>query len=707
MANLFQVTTASLGLLLCSTSVAQPANTRSREPREPAKLSVSGYGLLGDRQLKRTLRTLELAGKKPEFFTAAFVEDAALIINSRAMRDGFLQPRITIQMESADGKRLTVTADELMENPLPRSLRLRQVHFRIRKGVLYHYQALEFEGLESLREKQVRSYFVETAALLALKGGRIYTPEKLRQGLSSLTDILDRQGYQQAKAEVIRLKQDDKTGAVNVRIRVHQGVQSIVHSVREEFFNQGETSPAQTQTIYPNKPYSTVWVQDLRQTLRTNEFRQGYPDVTVEVRTLEERPLAGKISLDLLATIHRGPQVRIGEVQFEGQKKTRLSLLSRRVRVKRGELLDRMKVEEGRLRLAQLGIFDTVDLDYQPIDDHTRNVLYRVKEGKQLNVSLLFGYGSYELLRGGFEIEQNDIWGRAHHARLKLIQSFKASSADFTYTMPELIGKDVDVFLNATGLRREEISFTRLEYGGGFGAHKYYKPLATDLTVRYNYQILNAGDVNGIVAPEGATNSNVGAIITDIKHDRRDNPLYPSKGYKVFSTIELATEYLGGDVNYQRFELSSSWHKPLGGGRLLSLGLSHGVVLTMGSPARDLPFNKRFFPGGQNSIRGYTEGEASPRNAQGKIIGAETYTLGTVEFEQALTPKWALVVFSDSLGFATQASQYPFDTGLFSVGGGLRWKTIIGPVRLEYGYNLNPRPGDPVGTLQFSLGFPF
>ncbi len=707
MANFFQVTTASLGLLLCSTRVTQPAAAHSAQPPKPAKLKISGYGPLGDLQLKRTLRTLELAGKKPEFFAAAFVEDAALIIKSRAVRDGFLQPRITIQMESADGKRLTVTANELLENPLPRSLRLRQVHFQIRKGVLYHYKTIEFEGLESLRVKQVRSYFVETGALLALQGNRIYTPEKLRHGLASLTDILERQGYRQVKADVIQFMQDDKTGAVSVRIRVQQGGQSIAHSVREEFFNQGESSPAHVQTVYPNKPYSTFWMQDLRQTLRTNEFRQGYPDVTVEVRTLEERPLAGKISLDLLATIHRGPQVRIGEVQFEGQKKTRLSLLSRRVRVKRGELLDRMKVEEGRLRLAQLGIFDTVDLDYQPIDDHTRNVLYRVKEGKQLNVSLLFGYGSYELLRGGFEIEQNDIWGRAHHARLKLIQSFKASSADFTYTMPELIGKDVDVFLNATGLRREEISFTRLEYGGGFGAHKYYKPLATDLTVRYNYQILNAGDVNGIVAPEGATNSNVGAIITDIKHDRRDNPLYPSKGYKVFSTIELATEYLGGDVNYQRFELSNSWHKPLGGGRLLSLGLSHGVVLTMGSPARDLPFNKRFFPGGQNSIRGYTEGEASPRNAQGKIIGAETYTLGTVEFEQALTPKWALVVFSDSLGFASQASQYPFDTGLFSVGGGLRWKTIIGPVRLEYGYNLNPRPGDPVGTLQFSLGFPF
>src|SRR5207253_9459863 len=144
-----------------------------------------------------------------------------------------------------------------------------------------------------------------------------------------------------------------------------------------------------------------------------------------------------------------------------------------------------------------------------------------------------------ELLRGGFEIEQNDIWGRAHHARLKVIQSFKASSADFTYTMPEFIGKDVDIFFNASGLRREEISFTREEYGGGFGAHKYFKPIATDVSVRYNYQILNASDVPGIVAAEGATNTSVGAIITDVKYDRRDNPLYPRKGYKIFGTLEL------------------------------------------------------------------------------------------------------------------------------------------------------------------------
>jgi outer membrane protein assembly factor BamA len=209
------------------------------------------------------------------------------------------------------------------------------------------------------------------------------------------------------------------------------------------------------------------------------------------------------------------------------------------------------------------------------------------------------------------------------------------------------------------------------------------------------------------VASEGLTNPAVGSITIEIKHDRRDNPLYPTHGYKVFFTLETATRYLGGDANYERLEISPSWYHPLGGGLFLNLGLSHGIIDSFGSPQNNLPFNKRFFPGGATSIRGYREGEASPINQFGQLIGAETYLLGSVELEQALTTKWSLVVFSDNLGFAKNLDHYPFDTGLFSVGGGIRWRSLIGPVRLEYGYNLNPRPVDPVGTLQFSLGFPF
>jgi len=691
-----------LFLSLPGVSSAAETNAPTR-----AKLKISGYGILGNRELKRIIKTVELGTRKPEFYDAVFVEDSALILSSRVKRDGFLKPKVFAYLTLEHGGHIRIEAEELLDNPLPRPLRIKSVHFKIEKGTLYHYEKIAFEGLESIKEKDARAYFIETGTLLSLKRYRIYTPEKLKRGLSNLEEVLDRQGFQDAKAEASEPILDEITGAVSVSIKVHQGLRSIVQSVREDFYYERETAPKESKTVFPHRPLSKVWQQDFTQSLKTNQFHRGYPDTTVELERLNSTNHDGRTFIDFLAKIKIGPQIHIGVVDFSGEKKTSERVMARRVRVQRGELLDRIKVEEGRYRLAQLGSFETVDLTYQPVDEHTRDVNYSVKEGKTLDFNLLFGYGSYELLRGGFEVEQFNIWGLAHHAKLKVVQSFKASSGEFTYTMPEVVGHDVDLFLNGSALRREEVNFTRVEYGGGFGGHKYFKPYSTDMTLRYNYQILDASDVPGIVASEGPTNTAVGAIIMDLKLDRRDNPLYPRKGYKIFLNVELASQYLGGEVDYERVNLSASWHHKIGGGRLVSLGFSHGVDLTAGDSSTELPFNRRFFPGGENSIRGYSEGKASPRDERGQIVGAETYSLATVELEQALTPQWSLVFFSDSLGFAEKVQNYPFDTGLFSVGGGLRWKTIIGPIRVEYGYNLNPRPRDPTGTLLFSLGFPF
>jgi outer membrane protein assembly complex protein YaeT len=653
------------------------------------------------------LRTLELAGKKPEFLTSSFVEDSALMLASRIKHDGYLRPQIDIELRSSEGAQIETDAQRVFQNPLPSDLRVVSARFHVHKGILYYFKSLQFEGLQTISQKTAQSFFFDTEILFSTKSGRSYTPERLRHGLTSLTDSLDRQGYRDAKAEVSDVQQDDQTGAVSVMIKVQQGRKFFIHSIREEFVGTAQSNL--NRTIAPNRPYSRIWLQDYSLSIKTNQYHLGYPDTTVELQTLPANISEGETQKDLVAIVKPGPQVRVGAVDFLGATNTSRRLLKRSVRIQRGDLLDPTRVEQARYRLARLGIFDAIDLNYKPEDEHTRDVMFALQEGKKINLSLLVGWGSYELLRGGAVIEANNLWGEAHHVELKAVQSIKSSSGDLLYTVPELIGPDIDLFVNGSGLRRQEIDFVRLEYGGAIGLHKYFVSASTDVTTRYSYQILSASDFSAVqgVATEGLTNPAVGSITTEIKYDRRDNPLYPHHGYKVFLTLETATTYFGGDANYQRVELFSSWHHPLGGGLSLSLGLSQGLVDPFGSAANNLPFNKRFFPGGENSIRGYREGEASPRNEFGQIVGAETYTLGTVELEQALTPKWSLVLFSDNLGFAEDLNHYPFDTGLFSVGGGIRWHTLIGPIRLEYGYNLNPRPGDPTGTLQFSLGFPF
>jgi outer membrane translocation and assembly module TamA len=272
--------------------------------------------------------------------------------------------------------------------------------------------------------------------------------------------------------------------------------------------------------------------------------------------------------------------------------------------------------------------------------------------------------------------------------------------------MPEVFREDVDVFFDASGLRREEISFIREEYGGGIGARRFFRPIDTDVSVRYNYQFLTALDNQAATAP-GVQRTRVGAIVLDLRHDHRDNPLLPTRGYNLLGNIELASTSLGGEVDYQRFELAGSYHANLVGGLFLHLGLRHGAALQLSGANGELPFTKRFFPGGENSVRGYQQGEASPRDANGNLLGAETYLLGNVELEQFITPSWSLVGFVDAVGFAEHLRDYPASEAVYSAGGGIRWKSIVGPVRLEYGYNLNRRTGDPVGTIHFSLGFPF
>src|SRR5215472_18091372 len=99
------------GLLLCLVvwpAVLQ-AKEKSHEPK-PAKFGISGYGLIGNLELNRTVRRVGLSGKKPEFFDSDFVEDTALIVGARVRGDGYLKPKITIRLKLADGREIRTDA---------------------------------------------------------------------------------------------------------------------------------------------------------------------------------------------------------------------------------------------------------------------------------------------------------------------------------------------------------------------------------------------------------------------------------------------------------------------------------------------------------------------------------------------------------------------------------------------------------------------
>lgn len=686
----------------CSVSAVEDAN----EAADKVQVRVRGCGPVVNRQLLQTLRLLKSDASQRPYYDAADVEDAALILMARMRDEGYLLPAMTVRLTLPDGSAQALEWDEELYSRLPPDLRATRVHFQIRRGVRFYFREVSFEGLTALRSSEALRFFMGMDFLLAQKSTRLYTPGRLASALRGLTEALQQKGYEDAEVTTASLRRDDERGTVTLVVSVNEGRRSIVRTVRQEIAPPEAIPPVKLPAREPDTPYSRLWEQNYTQTLQRELYRQGFPDAAVAL-TPEERDTTGDTTaVNLLARIEPGDRVRLGAVRFEGEERTRRSVLERRAGLEPGGWLDRVDVERARFRLARLGVFDRVELDYDPPDGSERDAVFTLEEGKRMDVSLLAGYGSYEMLRGGVELEQRNLFGLAHRSRLRAVQSFKSTTADFAYTMPDLIGGETDVFVRGSYLRREEIDFLRREYGGGVGAQRFLPALQTHAGLRFNYQRVQAtrSEVNPEIGPQDAT---VSAWVLDLARERRDSPIDPRRGYHLAVSQELAAEWFGGNVNYYRVELGGSYHFDLGGGRRIHLGVTHGVALTLGEAGNDLPLAKRFFPGGENSVRGYQYGEAAPRDAEGRIVGAEAFLLGNLELEQALTPAWSIVAFCDAIGLAEQVADYPFNERLYSVGGGIRWKTVIGPVRLEYGHNLNRRPHDPAGTLHFSIGFPF
>jgi outer membrane protein assembly complex protein YaeT len=670
-----------------------------------AALSVSGVGPLRNRDLRRSLLLL-LGAQRGAVFDANAIEDAAVMLVSALGEEGYQKPVVEIEATLGDGAVMRLVFDASLETPLPRPFEARAVAFRVKPGARWHVAAVEFTGLTVLPVKTARAYFRAESTLLVLAKTNAYSPSRLESSAGALLGELRQRGYADAVVDAAVEKVNEASGAVTVRVTVAEGIPWQVAAVRFAGAEAGTVAlPKMTEAL--GLPWSPALQEKVKEAIRRAYYQKGYPDVVVHLAVEPGAPQAGRKPVTIVAQIQPGAPVKIGQVRFEGNTVTRETVLRRSARVPAQAPLDPLALASARYRISRLGVFDTVDLRYDPADGTVRDPVFTLKESQRYEASLLFGYGSYEQLRGGVEFRQANLFGLAHQSLLQLVQSMKSTSGDYTYSVPELFGESIDGAARLFALQRQEVAFVRQEFGASFTLKRPIPWLHAEGTAGYIYQVLRNKDNQLATQATDKTQLNVGAVDFGLTSDHRDNPFHPRRGYRWFAKIELAAPTLGGTAEYQRLELGAAYHTPWGEGRWIHLGVTHGVITTLGTTDAALPVNKRFFPGGDNSIRGYQDGEAAPRGPDGLFMGAKSYALLNVELEQALTPHWSMVGFVDALGSAAQLKDYPFAERLYTAGLGLRYQTLVGPIRVEYGHNLNPRPGDPRGTWLISIGNPF
>jgi len=671
-----------------------------------AELRVSGLNWFGNRKAEQQLKLL-LGGQQGATLDASALEDAALVLLSALNDDGFLAPELVVEVDSPAGATVQYPLDAQLTHPLPRPLSVIRATLQIKRGVRSTLREVTFSGLFALKEKEARTFFLGEVLLVPFASERIYSPGRLKRSLGNLQEALRQQGYAEAEVTLGEVPIDPRNGQVRAAVIVHEGPRWQVTGLRFDVAD-GSAPPAGVIVLEPRQPWTSQWRQDTSTVLRGWYFARGHPDVQVKLTPQAGAAPDGTKAVTVLAQIMPGPEVRVGAVRFTGNRYTHEGILRRLVPDQPGDLLDPTRFDNSQARISQLGVFRNIALSYEPPDATTRDILYTLTEGRRQEVSLLAGYGSYEQFRAGVEWRHYNLFGRAHTSSLKLVESMKGSEGDYIYTVPELFGSTTDGSARLFGLRREELSFVRQEYGANVSLLWPLQRLGVALTTGYTFKHLRNSNNELATSATDQTKADVASLNVGVVRERRDNPLRPRKGYNLHVQIDAANRALGGQVVYQQVVGGASYHTGWGNGRWFHAGVSQGVVTTLGAPGGStVPVSVLFFPGGEGSIRGYQKGEAAPRAPDGQFMGAKAYTQFSLELEQALTSKWSAVLFGDALGTAAHLADYPYSEKLFSVGLGLRYQTIIGPVRVEYGHNLNPRPRDPAGTLLFSIGFPF
>lgn len=602
--GLFHALQAS-GDAVAETTAAEA--TVEAEVEKPAKFKVKGAGLLRNLRMKRQLYALydEL---NPNW-EATEIEDAALVLISIAHSEGFLNARVIATIEQAEGEPIVVEWNEELDAFLDRSVLSPKVEFAVQLGERFYYDEVFVEPIAEMDVEAITEFYFRKRYLLQGERSKVFTQSRFNSAGHNLRTHLQQQGYREAVVEQSIRSLDLEQGAVSVDVLVEAGPLYRLQSVQLD--GQAKLSSVDGLDLFREQPYSDFLRQDIIQMIRAEYYEQGFANVRFSFEHTFVRSTEGQVNVDLSIQVVEGERVTIQSLEFSGQEAVRERLLRSKSDLKEGDLLDPSELQEARLRLSRVGVFEEVEVYAEQQQAEQATVHFDLVERTPWEVDLLAGWGSYERARGGILAERANAFGLGHRINTQAVISTKSLKGDLTYTLPELWNSDYTLSTSLFYLGREELSFDREEIGNDLRLSRYISEYDLDVDTRYIFQRLRAEDTNAGDGVDNQEDVRVGSLEFRLNQNRRNHPLNPTGGYRWYGNLELASRVLGGQVDYQRLELGYSQSGRIRYDLVWHASLEHSVVGSFIDSDDQVPTNKLFYPGG--IVRFAVTAEAKPR----------------------------------------------------------------------------------------------
>jgi len=649
-------------------------------------------------------------------FDQGTVNRDLLVLGARNLRDYF----------QSNGY-FEVTVDFHNENQGPD---LEKIVYTVTPGTRHKLVHVDIKGnryfqTDALRERM----FLQPAGFLYLRHGR-YSEGFAKSDENAISALYKANGFRDVQVDIRTIDNyKGKKNAVGAEVTVTEGPQYFVDSFKITGINEQDAAAlAGRLASVSGQPFSEANVGVDRDYLLSHYQSIGYPDIIFDWKMTDA---AEPHHVNVEYIIDEGERRYVRDLLLSGMHITRQRLVRPLIDMKSGDPLSWTEMGRMQQGLYNLGVFDKVDMAIQNPGgtEPDKYVVYHLQEGHRYSIAVGAGAefarfgGSQTSLnnpggatgfapRGSFDISRLNLWGLGHTLSLKTAYSTLDRRASLTYYAPRyknVEGRNITV----TGLyddERDVLTFSARRYQSSAQLSQKISK-ATQALFRFSYTVatVNSGTlkIEPLLIPLLSQPDHTGMLSASLIQDRRDDPLNAHRG--IYNTLDfgVSDRVFGSTRNFTRFLGRNSYYHRLGQHFVLASNTEFGWIAQFAIPngverAQAIPLPERFFGGGSTSMRGFPDNQAGPRDlVTGFPIGGNALLFHSTEFRFPLIGNNIDGVFFHDMGnvysslgnisFSYHQSDITnFDYMVHAAGFGIRYRTPLGPIRVDLAYSLNP-----------------
>jgi outer membrane protein insertion porin family len=594
------------------------------------------------------------------------------------------------------------------------------VTIMVEEGKRVKIRKITFEGNKAFKSDQLLRLMSTKTAWWFFRSG-VFNEDAFDSDMDKMKAFYESGGYLDARMEP-ELNYDEDGKFLFIKIKVDEGRKYLVNSVAitgNAIISEKDIRKALKMNV--GKAFSQEGLRGDADIVQGLYFDKGYIYAVVKTETAIN---AESANIDVKYTITENDLTFVNRIEIRGNVRTKDKVIRREIRLRPGQPFNGAKLQRSKERLYNLGYFEDITFDTAKTEEPDKaDLLVDVKETKTGEFSFGGGFSTVDKLVGFVQVTQRNFdllnWPTFTGGGQQLVlraelgtvrRDYQLSWTDpWIFDYPYLLG--FDIYQNS----RLQSSSTGYGYderrrGVDLRLGKEFDDLdRADLTYRLEeVKISNVDDgaTNDLKKEEGI--NNISSLQLGLTRDTRDSTMSPTKGYIVYGSVTGAGGPFQGDKDFIKYYGSASVYFSPIQKQVLELSTHVGAVGAYGK-SDSVPIYERFFAGGADTVRGYKERALGPKDpATNDPLGGNAMVVASAEYTFPVVDFLKGAVFFDVGNVLEKEGDFGQGGYKYSTGPGIRVKTPVGPVKLDYGYPLKADPGEKKkGRFHFSLSRAF